>query len=162
MVAARRAGGRRLCDVGARPQRPARCLAVSGGSCRAGRVCGSGLRYLGNFGRFGDCSYGIYIVHFPLLQVLVSFGLFRVNPWLGLGAATLGVLALAALSWHFVEKPFLRRITCSQRHAQLAVPLPVTGAASREPLDGLEQPRVERMAALRDRREFPLRRGASD
>lgn len=68
-----------------------------------------GLRYLGNFGQFGDFSYGIYVVHFPLLQVLVSMGLFRLNPWLGLGAATLGVLALAALSWHFVEKPFLRR-----------------------------------------------------
>ena len=63
----------------------------------------AGLRYLGNFGRFGDFSYGIYVVHFPLLQV------FRVNPWLGLAAATLGVLALAALSWHLVEKPFLRR-----------------------------------------------------
>jgi len=69
----------------------------------------AGLRYLGNFGRFGDFSYGIYVVHFPLLQVLVSLGLFRVDPWLGLAAATLGVLALAALSWHLVEKPFLRR-----------------------------------------------------
>lgn len=68
-----------------------------------------GLRYLGNFGRFGDFSYGIYVVHFPLLQVLVSIGLFRANPWLAVGAATLGVLALAALSWHLVEKPFLRR-----------------------------------------------------
>jgi peptidoglycan/LPS O-acetylase OafA/YrhL len=68
-----------------------------------------GLRYLGNFGRFGDFSYGIYVVHFPLLQLLVSLGLFRFDPWLALGTATLAVLALAALSWHYVEKPFLRR-----------------------------------------------------
>jgi peptidoglycan/LPS O-acetylase OafA/YrhL len=68
-----------------------------------------GARYLGNFGRFGDFSYGIYIVHFPLIQVLVSVGLFRSNPWLGLAAATAGVLAVAALSWHLVEKPFLRK-----------------------------------------------------
>ena len=68
-----------------------------------------GMRYLGNFGRFGDFSYGIYIVHFPLLQLLVSVGLFRASPWLGLAVATAGVLALAALSWHLVEKPFLRK-----------------------------------------------------
>lgn len=68
-----------------------------------------GLRYLGNFGRFGDFSYGIYVVHFPLLQLLVSVGWFRADPWLAVGAATVCVLALAAVSWHFVEKPFLRR-----------------------------------------------------
>jgi peptidoglycan/LPS O-acetylase OafA/YrhL len=68
-----------------------------------------GARYLGNFGRFGDFSYGIYIVHFPLIQVLVDAGLFRGSPWLGLAAATAGVLAVAALSWHLVEKPFLRK-----------------------------------------------------
>lgn len=68
-----------------------------------------GLRYLGNFGRFGDFSYGIYVIHFPLLQVLVSIGLFRFNPWLALGVSTLGVMTLAVLSWHIIEKPFLRR-----------------------------------------------------
>lgn len=68
-----------------------------------------GLRCLGNFGRFGDFSYGIYVVHFPLLQVLVSIGLFRASPLLALAVATFGVLTLAALSWHLVEKPFLRR-----------------------------------------------------
>jgi len=68
-----------------------------------------GARYLGNFGRFGDLSYGIYVIHFPLLQMLVGAGLFRSNPWLGMAAATAGVLVLAALSWHLVEKPFLRR-----------------------------------------------------
>ena len=68
-----------------------------------------GFRYLGNFGRWGDFSYGIYIIHFPVVQTLVALGAFARNPWLGFAVATFVVLMLAALCWHFVEKPFLRR-----------------------------------------------------
>jgi len=68
-----------------------------------------GFRYLGNFGRWGDFSYGIYIIHFPVVQTLVTLGVFARDPWLGFAVATFAVLMLAALCWHFVEKPFLRR-----------------------------------------------------
>ena len=68
-----------------------------------------GTRYLGNFGRFGDFSYGIYIIHFPVLQALVAFGVFGASAYLGLGIATVLVLVLAFASWHLVEKPFLRK-----------------------------------------------------
>lgn len=65
--------------------------------------------YLGNFGRFGDFSYGIYILHFPILQFLVQQRLFVGEPWLGFGAACALVPAAAIALWHFVEKPALRR-----------------------------------------------------
>jgi len=68
-----------------------------------------GARYLGNFGRYGDFSYGIYIIHFPVLQTLIGFGLFEINAYLGLGVATIIVLGAALASWHLVEKPFLRK-----------------------------------------------------
>jgi len=67
------------------------------------------LPYLGNFARYGDLSYGVYIIHFPVIQALVSSGLFARNPWAALLASLLLVAALAALSWHVVERPFLRR-----------------------------------------------------
>lgn len=67
-----------------------------------------GVRYLGNFGRYGDLSYGIYIVHFPIIQLLVSMGIFA-NPWIGLFGTIPLVLLGAWCSWHFVERPFLRR-----------------------------------------------------
>lgn len=68
-----------------------------------------GFPYLGNFGRFGDFSYGIYIIHFPVLQWLVSQGWFGVAPLGTLLVACAVILALAIVSWHLVERPFLLR-----------------------------------------------------
>jgi peptidoglycan/LPS O-acetylase OafA/YrhL len=54
-----------------------------------------------------DYSYGIYIYAFPVQQTLVSFW-----PQMPLPAYLLSsfviTVALAALSWHFVEKPALK------------------------------------------------------
>ena len=64
---------------------------------------------LGNFGKYGDFSYGIYIVHFPILQTLIAYGLFKGSPWLMLVVAGFLVMTAAILFWHFIEKPFLRK-----------------------------------------------------
>ncbi len=93
-----------------------------------------GARYLGNFGRYGDFSYGIYIIHFPVLQTLIGFGLFERNAYLGLGVATVLVLGAALASWHLVEKPFLRKSS----HYVVAERLPeqsliMTSDATRSP-----------------------------
>ena len=66
------------------------------------------FQYLGNFGKYGDFSYGIYIWHFPILQVFVHFRLFD-NPWLGVPLVFACIFSASYLSWHFIEKPFLRR-----------------------------------------------------
>jgi peptidoglycan/LPS O-acetylase OafA/YrhL len=68
-----------------------------------------GIRHLGNFGKYGDLSYGIYILHFPVIQWLVSIGLYRESPFGALAVTIVVVLALAFASWHLVEKPFLRK-----------------------------------------------------
>lgn len=64
---------------------------------------------LGSFDKYGDFSYGIYIVHFPILQILISYGLFRDSPWVMLLVSTVLVMMVAFLLWHFIEKPFLRK-----------------------------------------------------
>ncbi len=66
------------------------------------------LPHLGNFARYGDFSYGIYIIHFPVVQALVAAGAFAANPWAAAGAALALVTGLSALSWYAVERPFLR------------------------------------------------------
>ena len=60
------------------------------------------------FNRIGDYSYGLYILCFPIQQAFVAF-----DPAIGPGALFLcsfpAVLAVAILSWHFIEHPALRQ-----------------------------------------------------
>ena len=65
--------------------------------------------YLGNFGRFGDFSYGVYIVHFPILQFLIALGMFQDRPFTDLVFAATLVMFAAFLMWHLIEKRFLRK-----------------------------------------------------
>lgn len=67
------------------------------------------LPYLGNFGRYGDFSYGIYILHFPILQTLIAFQVFEQWALGGLVVAGVATLSAAAFFWHLIEKPFLKR-----------------------------------------------------
>jgi len=59
------------------------------------------------FNRIGDYSYGLYILCFPIQQIFVML-----DPDIGPAALFLcsfpAVLAIAVLSWHFVEHPALR------------------------------------------------------
>jgi peptidoglycan/LPS O-acetylase OafA/YrhL len=66
------------------------------------------LPYLGNFGRFGDMSYGLYVVHYPVLQVIAALGLFAL-PGTAFAAGLAISVLLAFLSWHLIEKPTLHR-----------------------------------------------------
>lgn len=65
--------------------------------------------YQGHFGRYGDFSYGVYIVHFPILQTLISLGLPQYSLPVFLLASVFLVSIAAVLMWHLVEKRFLRR-----------------------------------------------------
>jgi peptidoglycan/LPS O-acetylase OafA/YrhL len=67
-----------------------------------------GLPRLPGVARFGDLSYGLYIVHFPIIQTGIAAGLFAFSPWLGLGAVVLASILAALVLWHLVEKPSLR------------------------------------------------------
>lgn len=62
--------------------------------------------------RSGDYSYGVYLYHGPVLQILVTLlpGVMLVPPYGPLALVALGlpcVALFAAFSWHFVEKPIL-------------------------------------------------------
>lgn len=67
----------------------------------------------------GDFSYGIYLYHFPILQLLVPWTGVR-DWWLLALMAALPVLLVAAASWHLVEKPALvlrKRFSLAGRRA---------------------------------------------
>jgi len=65
--------------------------------------------YMGNFGKYGDFSYGVYILHFPILQVFVALHLFDGASFSPMLLATVLVLSSACLMWHGVEKPMLNK-----------------------------------------------------
>lgn len=67
------------------------------------------LPFLGNWSRYGDFSYGVYVSHFPVIQLLVSMGLFSRSPALGVAASVVLIAATSTASWHLVEKRFLRK-----------------------------------------------------
>lgn len=84
--------------------------------------------YLGNFGKYGDFSYGVYILHFPIIQVLLYANWFKGAPGYYTVAVVLITLVSAAAMWHFVEKRFLFRSSHyvkatkhSERHPELVL-----------------------------------------
>ena len=68
------------------------------------------FRFLNNFGKYGDFTYGIYIYHFPVIQLFVFLGLFNKYPPLIICTLVLMVtLLLAIMSWYFIEIPYLSK-----------------------------------------------------
>lgn len=65
--------------------------------------------YVGNFGKYGDFSYGFYILHFPVIQIVLHMGWFRESPWYFLLTVMLITITAAIALWHLVEKRFLLR-----------------------------------------------------
>jgi peptidoglycan/LPS O-acetylase OafA/YrhL len=57
--------------------------------------------------RWGDFSYGAYVLHWPIIQLLAATSLYLEHPWLGVAVTLLLVALGAAASWFAVEKPSL-------------------------------------------------------
>ncbi len=64
--------------------------------------------------RWGDFSYGTYVVHYPIIQLMVTLGLFAVHPWAALGLAVILVAMMATFSWFAVEKPAMMHAKSSR------------------------------------------------
>lgn len=66
----------------------------------------------------GRASYSIYLYHLPLLLLFNRFTPLPPGSWLAFPAYLALVLAVAALSWRLVERPFLRRREASAARAR--------------------------------------------
>ncbi|MEP6806750.1 MAG: acyltransferase [Flavobacterium sp.] len=73
-------------------------------------LCAYNIPFFNNFGKYGDFTYGLYIYHFPIIQLFRQYDLFdKYNPFLMSMAVILITFFFAILSWFFVEKRFLDR-----------------------------------------------------
>lgn len=62
-----------------------------------------------DFGKHGDLSYGIYLVHFPIIQALIALEIFDKAPWVGVVLVLVLTICCAWISWRFIERNTLRR-----------------------------------------------------
>jgi len=68
------------------------------------------LPFLNNFGKYGDFTYGLYIYHFPIIQLFKQYDLFeKYNPFLMSFLILLITFICAVGSWFLIEKRFLDR-----------------------------------------------------
>jgi peptidoglycan/LPS O-acetylase OafA/YrhL len=75
-----------------------------------------------NFGKYGDFSYGIYIYHFPIIQIFVYYGIFgKHNQYVATLLLISIVLLISFISWNVIEKPFLKRKINPVGSLQIAV-----------------------------------------
>lgn len=77
---------------------------------------------LGRFSKYGDFSYGIYILHFPILQFWIATHIFKSTPLAMLAVTVVTTMICALALWHLVEKKFLRK---NSHYIQLNKELPV-------------------------------------
>lgn len=64
------------------------------------------MPFMGHATRYGDMSYGIYIYHFPILQILIDT-IPANHPAIFFASAGILVPLSAWLSWEYIEKRFL-------------------------------------------------------
>ena len=68
------------------------------------------LPFLNNFGKYGDFTYGLYIYHFPIIQLFRQYNLFeKYNPIVMAFIVILITCFFAVFSWFLIEKRFLDR-----------------------------------------------------
>lgn len=80
------------------------------------------LPFLNNFGKYGDFTYGLYIYHFPTIQLFRQYNLFeKYNPILMAFCVIVITSFFAVFSWFLIEKRFLDRYKNRNAEQILAV-----------------------------------------
>lgn len=67
------------------------------------------FKYLNFLRKYDNISYGMYLFHFPIIQIVVHYGLVDINPIMAFIVCLLATIILAAFSWRIIEKPILQR-----------------------------------------------------
>ena len=66
--------------------------------------------------KYGDLSYGVYISHFPIIQMLVALGLFERSLAIGTLVCIALVFMASVLLWRYVERPMLSKTSQYRSH----------------------------------------------
>jgi len=58
---------------------------------------------------YDNISYGLYLYHYPVIQILIRYDIHQQNITLCLILTFVITIILALLSWYIIEKPLLNR-----------------------------------------------------
>ena len=59
--------------------------------------------------KFDNIAYDIYLFHYPIIQLVVYWGLPERNIYMALAVVVAMTISLSLLSWYFIERPVMRR-----------------------------------------------------
>ena len=59
--------------------------------------------------KYDNIAYGIYLFHFPIIQLVVHWGIDKMNIYFAFALVVLITLFLSLLSWFIIEKPILKK-----------------------------------------------------
>jgi peptidoglycan/LPS O-acetylase OafA/YrhL len=65
------------------------------------------IAFLKHFKRWGDISYGAYLYAWPTQKLLLWYDVSS-SPWINFALTFIISFSFGALSWHLIEKRFLR------------------------------------------------------
>lgn len=67
------------------------------------------LKYLNFASRFPNISYSMYLVHFPIIQTYIHFGIHKEYPIGTLALSLLSTIMAAYIMWYIAERPFMKK-----------------------------------------------------
>lgn len=67
------------------------------------------LKYLNFLRKYDNISYGMYLYHFPIIQVIIYYKIPQYNIYLAFFIAFMLTIVISALSWRFIEKPIIEK-----------------------------------------------------
>lgn len=68
-----------------------------------------GAPFVGRASRYGDFSYGTYLYHWPIIQMLIALGAYTYSPAAAVATTIAATLLMAVCSWYLVERHFLQK-----------------------------------------------------
>lgn len=76
--------------------------------------------------KYDNIAYGIYLFHYPVIQIIINSGLTKNYYYIGMVATVTGTVLLAMFSWYLIEKPILKKnkTVCPERLKKLLLGKP--------------------------------------